>query len=195
LLVHPSALNPGQPVLPLKQGIRVGSSAARRKAQLHHLRPDLELLELRGNVPTRVEKLLRGDYEAILLAIAGVKRLNLDLSGLHVQLLEPEQLVPAPAQGALALECPTHRPALKALLKQLNDPAAQATVAAERGLLRRLAGGCQLALGATARMGAEGLELLAWYGGQRYSAKHPSPDQVAEAVYQQIRLDHPEVAR
>jgi hydroxymethylbilane synthase len=56
LLVHPSALNPGQPVLPLKQGIRVGSSAARRKAQLHHLRPDLELLELRGNVPTRVEK-------------------------------------------------------------------------------------------------------------------------------------------
>ncbi len=194
LLVRPSGLDLGAPLLPLRQGARVGSSAVRRQAQLKHLRPDLELRELRGNVPTRLEKLLRGDYEAILLAYAGVRRLGLSLAGLHAQVLEPEELVPAPAQGALALECRTQHPELQALLQTLDDPTAHATVAAERGLMRRLAGGCQLALGATARMSREGLELLAWYGGQKYIASGQTPPEVAEAVYRQILHEHPGVA-
>ncbi|WP_027882041.1 hydroxymethylbilane synthase [Meiothermus rufus] len=193
LLIRPEAWNPQEP-LPLCPGARLGSSAIRRQAQLRQMRPDLQLAELRGNVPTRVDKLARGEYQAILLAHAGVRRLGLALSAFHTRLLEPEELVPAPAQGALALECRAEDRQLQTLLQPLNDPPTQACVAAERGLMARLAGGCQLALGAYARRVAGGLELLAWYGGQQYQAQAPSPQAVAEAVFQQIRQHHPEVA-
>jgi hydroxymethylbilane synthase len=192
LLARPPAVDPGDPVLSLRKGIRVGSSAVRRQAQLRHLRPDLECLELRGNVPTRVEKLERGDYDAILLAHAGVKRLNLDLTGFHALVLEPHRLVPAPAQGALALECQRDHSSLKALLQTLHDPVAQTTVSAERGLMRRLAGGCQLALGASARLVEGGVELLAWYGGKLYTAEGTTPEEVSEAMFRQIQWEHPE---
>ncbi len=193
LLIRPSALDKTEPVLPLRKGIRVGSSAVRRQAQLAHLRPDLKTLELRGNVPTRIEKLEQGEYEAILLAYAGVRRLGLNLSGLHLQVLQPEQLVPAPAQGALALECRVDHRSLKALLKTLDDPTALATVAAERGLMARLAGGCQLALGAYAQSFPDGLLLIAWYDGQTYRAQASTPEAVAEAVFQQILAQNPKV--
>lgn len=192
LLIQPQAFDPGGGVLPLKNGAKVGSSAVRRQAQLGHLRPDLERLELRGNVPTRVEKLRRGEYDAILLAWAGIKRLKLDLSGLHTKVLEVYELVPAPAQGALALECRSRDASLQNLLHQLGDPTPRVTVSAERGLMARLAGGCQLALGASARKVEGGLELLAWYGGKLYRATGPTPEAVAEAVFGQIRAEHPE---
>jgi len=192
LLIRPEAVDASAPKLPLRRGARVGSSAVRRQAQLHHLRPDLELLELRGNVPTRVEKLGCGDYEAILLAYAGVRRLNLNLGQFQVLLLEPHQLVPAPAQGALALESRQGHITLKALLQALDDPVAQITVKAERGLMRRLAGGCQLALGASARLMGSEIKLLAWYGGRLYRAVGAAPEEVSEAVFRQIRLEHPE---
>jgi hydroxymethylbilane synthase len=165
----------------------------RRQAQLRHLRPDLGLLELRGNVPTRVEKLARGDYDAILLAYAGARRLGLDLSLFHHQVLEPTLLVPAPAQGALALECRSDHEDLKALVRPLDHPSARLTVAAERGLMARLAGGCQLALGAYAQETPGGLELWAWYQGHRYHAQAPTPVAVAEAVLRLIQSQHPEV--
>ncbi len=192
LLIRPEAVDASAPELPLRRGARVGSSAVRRQAQLHHLRPDLELSELRGNVPTRVEKLERGNYEAILLAYAGVKRLALDLRQFHTLPLEPHQLVPAPAQGALALECRQDHNSLKALLQPLDDPVTQTTVKAERGLMRRLAGGCQLALGASARLMGSQIKLLAWYGGKLNSAVGATPEEVSEAVFRQIRLEHPE---
>lgn len=192
LLIHPQAFEAAEGILPLKAGARVGSSAVRRQAQLGHLRPDLELLELRGNIPTRVERLRSGQYEAILLAQAGVKRLGLDLSGLHHQILGIEQLVPAPAQGALALECRSQDPDIKSWLQRLDDPAARATVMAERGLMTRLAGGCQLALGANARLTPQGLELTAWYGGRGYMATGATPESVAETLFGQIRAEHPE---
>ena len=78
LLVHPDAVNTEAPIIPVRAAARIGTSAVRRQAQVEHLRPDLERLELRGNVPTRLEKLRRGEYDAILLAQAGVKRLELD---------------------------------------------------------------------------------------------------------------------
>jgi len=193
LLVRPEAVDEKAPSLPLRPGIRVGTSAVRRQAQLMQLRPDLELKELRGNVPTRVDKLRRGDYEAILLAQAGLKRLALDLSGLYLQVLPPALLVPAPAQGALALECRQDDHHLKALLEHLDDPQARRTVAAERGLMQKLAGGCQLALGALAQETPQGLHLLAWYGGKGYQAQAPTPEAVAQAVFQQIKADSPEV--
>jgi hydroxymethylbilane synthase len=207
LLINPDAFDAGGPVLPLCKGARVGSSAVRRQAQLRHLRPDLDLLELRGNVPTRVQKLAIGEFDAVLLAYAGVKRLGLDLSRFNAVVLEPSLLVPAPAQGALALECRRGNFYLKNLLRSIHSPAAQATVAAERGLMAKLAGGCQLALGASARLVETGLrqagdrphteyarpiELLAWYGGKLYTALGASPEEVSEAVFRLIERQHPE---
>ncbi|ADD28160.1 hydroxymethylbilane synthase [Meiothermus ruber] len=193
LLVRPEALDEAAPGLPLRSGALAGTSAARRQAQLRQLRPDLGLKELRGNVPTRVDKLRCGEYDAILLAYAGLKRLELDLSGLYTQVLPTTVLVPAPAQGALALECRSDDHRLKALLQPLDDPQARRTVEAERGLMQKLAGGCQLALGALAQAGPQGLMLLAWYGGRRYQAQAPTPEAVAQVVFDQIRAEHPEV--
>ena len=151
LLINRDAVDTGARALPIRHAARVGTSAVRRQAQLAALRPDLGRLELRGNVPTRIEKLRRGEYDAILLAAAGVKRLGLDLRDLHVQTLEPQDFVPAPGQGALALECREPDAGLRDLLAKLDDAHARATVNAERGLMMRLQGGCQLALGASAR--------------------------------------------
>lgn len=193
LLVRPEAQDQAAPGLPVRLGGLVGTSAARRQAQLADLRPDLLLKELRGNVPTRVDKLRRGEYGAILLAYAGLKRLELDLSELYTLVLAPTVMVPAPAQGALALECRQDDHPLKALLQPLDDPQARRTVGAERGLMQKLAGGCQLALGAWAQETPQGLRLLAWYGGSRYQALAETPEAVAEAVYRQICAVHPEV--
>lgn len=192
LLVLPSAWDAQAPALPLALGARVGSSAVRRQAQLAQLRPDLKLLELRGNVPTRVEKLQSGGYEAILLAWAGLKRLGLDLGGLAVRLLEPREFVPAPGQGALALECREEDTQLRGVLQGLDDPTARLTVGIERGLMARLQGGCQLALGASAQRVQGGWQLLAWYGGRRYEALGAEPQDVIEGIYAQILADHPE---
>lgn len=194
LLARLEAVDQTAPNLPLRAGARVGSSAARRQAQLAHLRPDLALMELRGNVPTRVDKLRQGEYDAVLLAYAGVRRLGLDLSPFYWQVLPPTLLVPAPAQGALALECREDDRRLKALLEPLDDPSARRAVAAERGLMARLAGGCQLALGALAQETPEGLRLLAWYGGRVYQARGPDPEAVVEVAFKDIRAEHPEVA-
>ncbi|MDX2006814.1 MAG: hydroxymethylbilane synthase [Meiothermus sp.] len=193
LLVRQSAVD-DKSFLPLKKGAKVGSSAVRRQAQLRSLRPDLELKELRGNVPTRIQKLRDRHYDAIVLAWAGVRRLGLDLSDLQTQVLPTEVLVPAPAQGALAIECRSNDQTVLELLLKLDDPVAKRTVQAERGLMARLAGGCQLALGASAQMGEEGLELLAWYGGKLYHAVGSKPEAVVEEVYVAIVRQHPEAA-
>lgn len=195
LVVLPSAWDAQAPALPLALGARVGSSAVRRQAQLAQLRPDLKLLELRGNVPTRVEKLRSGGYEAILLAWAGLKRLGLDLGGLEVRVLDPRVLVPAPGQGALAIECREEDGRLREVLGKLDDPVARCTVEAERGLMEQLQGGCQLALGANARTVEDGIELLAWYGGQTYLARGAHPQEVIQQIYRRLSADHPQAPR
>ncbi|MCB9637961.1 MAG: hydroxymethylbilane synthase [Myxococcales bacterium] len=152
--------------LPLPQGAKVGTSAARRQAQLRMMRPDLVVEELRGNVPTRVERLREGRYDAILLACAGVTRLELDLSDLVTIALEPALFVPAPGQGALAIECRSDDARTIALLQEhLHDADAARTVELERGLMARFEGGCQLALGASARVlpQSQEVEMIAFY--------------------------------
>ena len=155
LLIRPEALQPGQ-VFSLKPGAVVGTSAARRKAQLRDFRPDVELKDLRGNVPTRLDKLRNGDYDAIFLAAAGVGRLGLDLAGLHTIELSPREFVPAPAQGVLAWQ--THRDDIptRTLLKQLHHPEISARTNVERRVLQLLDGGCQLPLGVYAERDAAG---------------------------------------
>ena len=131
----------------LRKDAVVGTSSARRKSQLLALRQDVQIKELRGNVPTRVEKLRSGEYDAILLAKAGVLRLELDLSGLVSIDLTPDEFVPAPAQGVLALQIRSVDTELQNILKQLNDSKVQKIVHLERSVLNLMDGGCQLPLG------------------------------------------------
>jgi hydroxymethylbilane synthase len=131
----------------LKKNAVIGTSSARRKSQLLALRPDLQIKDLRGNVPTRIKKLKTEGYDAILLAKAGVNRLNLDLSDLHVEVLDPTVFIPAPAQGVLGLQIRTEDSRLAEILSNLNHTYTAEKIELERSVLRLMEGGCQLPLG------------------------------------------------
>jgi hydroxymethylbilane synthase len=146
LLIHPDSFDPHQKY-GMKEKAEVGTSSARRKAQLLRLRPDVTLKDIRGNVPTRVQKLRDGHYDAIMLANAGVKRLDLDLSGLHAIVLSPFEFVPAPAQGVLAIQCREEDNELSAVISKISDEEVRKNIHIERAVLNRLQGGCQLPLG------------------------------------------------
>jgi hydroxymethylbilane synthase len=132
----------------LPEGARVGTSSLRRAAQLLARRPDLIILPLRGNIDTRVRKVLDGEYEAIVLAEAGLTRLGLRA---HVREVFPlEVMLPAPGQGALAVQCRADDAESIALLAAIHDPITMAEVRAERAFLAGLGGGCSLPVGAFA---------------------------------------------
>ena len=137
--------------LSLKYGAIVGTSSNRRKAQLLAYRPDLEIQDLRGNVPTRINKLRDEDYDAIMIAKAGVSRLGLDLSDLHVEVLTPNELIPAPAQGVLAIQIRESNSELFETLQALNHPDVAEELAVERTVLKLFGGGCHLPLGCYCR--------------------------------------------
>lgn len=146
LLIHPNSVEENI-LWSLKKGGVIGTSSARRKSQVIAHRPDLVIKDLRGNVPTRIAKLRNGEYDAILLAKAGVNRLALDLSDLVVVRLDPKIIVPAPAQGVLGLQIRSNDERTKQLVSPLNDPAVDALIAIERTVLNLMDGGCQLPLG------------------------------------------------
>ncbi len=129
----------------LPPGGRVGTSSLRRQAQLRARLPHLNIDTLRGNVNTRLRKLDEGQYDAILLAAAGLKRLGFE--NRITAVLEPEESLPAVGQGALGIEIRSGNPELAALLAPLNDPETAACVLAERAMSRRLQGGCQAPIG------------------------------------------------
>lgn len=134
-------------VLPLRAGARIGSSSLRREAMLRRYAPKCEPVPLRGNVPTRVEKLKRGEFDGILLAEAGVRRLDLPLDGLITFQLNPRRWVCAPGQGAVAVQCREGDAEVRALLSTINhEPTARAT-SLERDFLRVLEGGCTTPFG------------------------------------------------
>ncbi len=135
----------------LKYGAIVGTSSNRRKAQLLAYRPDLEIQDLRGNVPTRIDKLRDEKYDAIMIAKAGVSRLNIDLSEFHVEELTPAELVPAPAQGVLAIQTRENDQELFDVLQALNHPNVAEELAVERTVLKLFGGGCHLPLGCYCR--------------------------------------------
>lgn len=146
LLINPAAVDKTE-ALHLKKQPVVGTSSARRKSQLIRVREDVTLKDLRGNVPTRIQKLRDGHYDAIVLASAGIKRLELDLSDLYTLELDAEQFVPAPAQGVLALQIRETDLDLQHALAALNHPNVAEAIGIERAVLRQLEGGCQLPLG------------------------------------------------
>src|SRR6185437_3663395 len=127
---------------------RVGTSSLRRQAQLHAMRDDLEVIALRGNVDTRLRKLQSGDFDAIVLAAAGVSRLG--LTDFVRMRLDPEQMCPAAGQGALAIEARSNDSATIATLKFLDHAQTRAAVECERAALNALGGGCQVPIGAYA---------------------------------------------
>ncbi len=140
----------GSTLANLRGGARVGTSSLRRQAQLRHLRPDLDLRDLRGNVDTRLRKVESGEYEAIVVAKAGLDRLG--LSQRISEILSPEVCMPAVGQGAIAVECRLRDTEAGDLLAPLDDAETRSAVIAERALLAALHGGCQVPMGAWARV-------------------------------------------
>lgn len=146
LLIAKHAVNPSQK-WKVKEMAVVGTSSARRKSQVIAFRNDVEIKDLRGNVPTRIQKLRDGHYDAILLAKAGVDRLKIDLSEFEEVVLDPTEFVPAPAQGVLALQIREADTTLFEVLQKMNHPEVQKRIAVERKVLNLMQGGCQLPLG------------------------------------------------
>jgi hydroxymethylbilane synthase len=146
LLVNLSSVDPSQK-WSLKLNATVGTSSVRRKTQLLKYRPDSKIVDIRGNVPTRIDKLRQGNYDAILLAKAGLDRLGLDLSEFKEVILDPSEFVPAPAQGVLGLQIRSNDNELHSILQSINFPEVQKCISLERKVLNLLEGGCQLPLG------------------------------------------------
>lgn len=148
----------------LPPGARVGASSPRRKAQLRVARPDVEMVELRGNVDTRIAKVLddpEGRYDAAILAVAGIERMG--WGERIAERLDIAAFTPAPGQGALAVECRAADDDVRALLAAIADPAATAEVEAERAFLRAIGGGCRAPLAATARVEGDRIHLWAMF--------------------------------
>jgi len=173
----------GSTLANLRYGARVGTSSLRRQAQLKHIRPDLDLRDLRGNVDTRLRKVESGEYEAVMVAKAGLDRLG--LSKRISEVLSPDVCMPAVGQGAIAVQCRLKDTEAGDLLAPLDDAETRTAVIAERALLAALQGGCQVPLGAWARIERGELLLEACvcsvdgvqYVKQRASA---APDQAAQ---------------
>jgi len=151
-----------QTLAALPRGARVGTSSLRRESQLRAQFPHFSIEPLRGNVQTRLRKLDEGQYDAIILAAAGLKRLGLDSR--IAAILTPEELLPAVGQGALGIECLAARTDLIAMLAPLNDTATLACVSAERALSRALAGSCNVPIAGFAESSGDRLRLRAYVG-------------------------------
>ena len=134
----------------LRRGARVGTSSLRRKAQLLHLRPDLDIRELRGNVDTRLRKVEGGEYDAIVLAKAGLDRLG--WSNRISETFSPDVFMPAVGQGAIAVETRLGDNQAAELVEKLDDAETRSAIIAERAMLKALQGGCQVPIGAWARL-------------------------------------------
>jgi hydroxymethylbilane synthase len=174
----------GARLVDLPRGARIGTSSLRRRAFVARARPDIELLELRGNVPTRIERLKHGDYDAIILAAAGLRRLGLDQ---HIsELLSLEEFPPAVSQGAIGVCMRTGDVEAGRWLQKLDDRASRLATTAERAVLRKLEGGCQVPLGAIGTLEGDTLRLhaavCALDGSKMIQAKSQMPATLANAV-------------
>ncbi len=147
ILIRKSEVDQNEKWSVKKDGV-IGTSSARRKLQIQVHRPDLQIKDIRGNVPTRIGKLRSGDFDAIVLAKAGIDRLELDLSDLHVFECDPLDFIPAPAQGVLALQIREDHSELEQALEPINNVEVANRVGIERKVLNLFHGGCQLPLGA-----------------------------------------------
>lgn len=152
----------GTTIFNLPEKAIVATGSLRRRCQLLHLRPDLELVELRGNVPSRIKKFLESNWDAIILARAGVERLKLDK---HISsIIKTDLVLPAVGQGALGIETRTDNKIVNEIVKSIHHENTYKAVLAERALLKTLEGGCQVPIGAFAEVKQNGLYLDAIVG-------------------------------
>jgi hydroxymethylbilane synthase len=172
----------GASLAQLPPGTRVGTSSLRRKAQLLYVRSDLQFLDIRGNVDTRIGKLKRGDYDAIVLAKAGLDRLG--LSANITEVLPADVCLPAAGQGAIGIESRSDNGEVLKILSQLNDAETRSAVEAERAALASLEGGCQVSIGAWGRVehGKLVLEVVVLSPDGRQRLKEKSWGAMNEAV-------------
>src|SRR5581483_1988686 len=174
----------------LPPNARVGTSSLRREAQLRALRPDLQVQPLRGNVDTRLRKLEAGEYDAIILATAGLRRLG--KVQLIRQILPVDVMCPAAGQGALAIEIRSGDHEVRNALSFIDDPVARGETECERTLLQKLGGGCQVPIGANARFTNGTLHLQAVVASQdgsqvlRESADGNDPQKLGSSVGQRL---------
>ncbi|MCA9079077.1 MAG: hydroxymethylbilane synthase [Planctomycetaceae bacterium] len=172
----------------LPQGAQIGTGSPRRQAQLLHVRPDLMLAEIRGNVETRLKKLDAGEYDAIILAVAGLTRLE---TAARISLiLEPPVMFPAVGQAALGIECRADDAETISILQRLTDPHTLAEVTAERACLATLRAGCHAPVGVMSRIDGDTLQLegvvLSRDGRQRYLAEINGPQAAAQSLGRQL---------
>jgi len=155
IIIRPDAIDRSQTLF-LKKKAQVGTSSNRRKAQLAAIRPDVIGVDVRGNVPTRIRKMHDGEVDAIILAAAGLNRLNLDLAAYKVVKLHPREFVPAPAQGVMAYQIKKDRKEMHQVIRQVHVPSTAVLTNVERTILKNLQGGCHLPLGAYCEVDALG---------------------------------------
>jgi hydroxymethylbilane synthase len=159
---HPSedvliARKKGTTIEKLKEGAIIATGSLRRRSQLKHIRPDIKVVELRGNVPTRIDKFLKSDWDAIILARAGVERLK--LKKYISSIIDKETMLPAVGQGALGIEIKSTNKFAEKVINSIHDENTFAAATAERALLKKLEGGCQIPIGAFAEVRTNGLYL------------------------------------
>jgi hydroxymethylbilane synthase len=182
-------VSPGGGVLAdLPAGAKIGTGSMRRRTQILHFRSDLEVLDIRGNVDTRLRKLDEGQYEAIVLAHAGLKRLGLD--DRSFRLIGPAIMLPAIGQGALGLETRSNDSKTIAAVQKLNHPATHACVIAERALLAALHGGCLAPIAGWARMDGTQIAMdavvLSADGKQKLAVSGNAPMEYAKGLGKQL---------
>jgi hydroxymethylbilane synthase len=186
------ATRDGRPLESLPAGARVGSSSLRRALQLRALRPDLVIADIRGNVDTRLRKLDEGQYDAIVLAAAGLARLG--LLERVAQFFDPQAFLPAPGQGALAVQARADDEHTQALLAPLEHLPTRMAVTAERSFLQALGGGCQVPVGAYARVEGDEFALDGFLAGEdgadlrRATLRGPSAQAPVQAAALGARL-------
>ena len=193
LIAHKDCVDPKRR-LGLKHNALVGTSSNRRKAQLLALRPDLEFDDLRGNIITRIQKLRDEKYDAIMLARAGVHRINIDLSEFHVEIIPPTEIIPAPAQGVLAVQIREDNQALYHLLQKLHHLPTADTIDIERTVLKQFDAGCHAPLGCYCQK-KDGIYEV-WTSNARHSEEFPdrlfvsgsSKDELLKTIQQRYQL-------
>lgn len=179
----------GQPLRSLPPGAVVGTGSPRREAQLREIRPDLQVRPIRGNVETRLRKVRDGEYDAAVVALAGLRRLGLDAEAAEV--FGFEEMLPAPGQGALAVECRAADEAVRQLLARIDDPQVRLAVTAERAFLAAIEGGCSYPAAAYAEHFGSTLKLHALIapGGRIIRSKMGGPAETAAGLGRQLAAE------
>ncbi len=195
LLIIKKESRVGSGALPVRSGGVVGTSSVRRKCQIAVHNPTLQVKDLRGNIPTRIKKLREGQYDAIVIAAAGVKRLGLDLSDLEVVYLDPELFLPAPGQGMLGIQIRSNDGEVETIVGKLGSQKDELEASLERGLLSRFESGCSLPLGVYSQIQGDRYRLKAilgqktnggWLGLKKADVTGMDTQSIIDRVFEQL---------